>query len=317
LAAASAQGAPPPWVGQVFTASPTGNSIGLVSLSPNASALAQLSSTPVGTETVNFDTFRCVPYGAFCMALTNDGQGNSALYNFSDVSGGEVDRAAMPGALGLTLHVDHFSGVAFSAATTNGGKGVAVFSVAGAAVRQVIDLTSFLKPGQSLRRGGATHCSNEHRVFVHLAPSAPGGQGQVISVDVNSGSVVNVQPTTFAFDAMWAYCGSDPQSDVVGGTVFEISATGDRTLYYGTVDAASGHFVPGPSVAVPATNPPLAPSGFLSMGERTDFVATLYPEGTTPSSTTTKGMTASWDEGDSSMTLAPIGYVLAGAALVQ
>jgi hypothetical protein len=300
------------WIGQTVSVSPQGNNVSIVGLNADGSIQKVLSTIAIGTETVSTDTFRCVPLGAFCYFLTTDaGGGSSYLYNVSDVTGRDLSRVTLPGLLAQTLHINMANGAAYSVALNAGGSGGAIVSVLGGVVSTLVDLSKYLTRGSVVHRGSSTQCSDDNLMWVCIGGAA-GANGVLVTAALDNTTVLAVTQLAFPqWDAMWAYC--DDQTDVnsVGGTVLQVSATGERTLVYGDL-GAGGTFVPGPSVVLPASTPALAPSGLLSMPDNFDFFAGVYPAGAVPGSTVAGYLALFNTQGP--MTLQPISYFLSGAA---
>jgi hypothetical protein len=310
--AASAAAQPSTWLGVQLSTSKT-NNVNILLLNNDGSIQKTLSTFPIGKESLDVDMFRCQPGGGYCSFVTTDpATGNSQLYNVSDVTGSEADTTPYPsGATAYSLHIDMGSGVVYSAASTNGGKGAAIVATDGSSSSILIDLTPSMPSGGKLHRGSATHCSDKKRMWVQF--TVPGANATIVQVDLATPAVsASVVTNIEGFDALWAECDDQSGKNTVGGTIYTApSSSGPGLLAYSVV-TGDGPVVTANTGIIPDSTPPLVPTGLLSMAMTTQFFAALYPAGASPSNPQ-PGSLAQFNVAGA-FTFTPISYFLAGAA---
>lgn len=295
------------WIGQTYD----GTAVQLWSLTPSGSRGAARGNIPLPAgSTISTDLFRCQPYGLYCQFIAQDATGAASLYN-ATLEGVLVGKVALPAADRITsLHVDAHSGRSYFTAHT--GSGAAVLSVSSDGAAQLeVDLTPYLHAGAALTAGGATHCSNRQTLWL---AASNGTAGSLLTIDLAAQRVAAQTPLAFpGFASMWADCGEfDKAGDLPSGIVYDAKS---RTLSYGAV-GAGGTFVPSATAQVPTG---LQPSGLLSFADvfnsQYNYFAALYPAGAAAGATPAKGQLAFFDANGPGMTLTPVDYFLAGAAL--
>lgn len=275
---------------------------------------------PLGTitigagETPSVDAFRCVPYGSTCFFPTesSSGGGESFLYNVS-TGGALIAKTPLGAVRAHNVHARKDGGGALLIVLDPASGDISVVQVLGNALSApLVNLTSSIPPSQgwAVLPGSSTQCSNNETLWVAASHTGGGGgMGRLVKVDVLGGRVMGVVDLQFSgFYSLWADCNDRTGVDILGGTVLHVSASG-RALVYGTV-GAGGVFVPGPTVALPPSTPPLAPNGLLTLPETGDLMAALYPEGAAQGA----GVLAFADFTGSAWTLKPVDYFLWGAA---
>lgn len=296
------------WIGQTFD----GSAVTLWSLKDDGTHGAARGSVtlPAGSA-VGVDLFRCQPYGRWCQFIATSSAGAATLYNVSVTNAGLAGSVALPPADRIvSLHIDANTGISYFTALT--GAGAQILSVRNdGTATTVVDLSSYLVSGATVKPGGATHCSNKKLMWVTISNSTG---GVILTVDYSAGKVTAQQRITFpGFSSMWADCGEFVVTDdIVQGTVFNQES---GVLAYGGV-TATGDFH---AVATGTGPAGLVPNGVLTFADvfttNYNYVAALYPPTASPGPTPANGYLAFFAEGGPGMTFLPVAYYLAGASL--
>lgn len=259
-------------------------------------------------EHIADDSFRCRPYGTFCLFTTYDGE-SSYLYNVT-LDGFLTSKAYIAGALAHNLHLDHTTGGAYSVSI--GEKVATVIGVLYDDVYPIVDLTPVLQDGDAIPAGGTTQCSDTNTVWVFL--SNPKGSRMVV-VDLPSKSIDNIFSTQGQeYQSLWASCINKGSINTLAG--ISISADNSSVLF-GTIEDtgnAAGTFNKVSSVLIPDASPPLRPNGLMSQPYTYDFFFALYPEGATIGGPPTSGYLVYGYFKHGPLTVSPIPYYLTGAA---
>lgn len=258
-------------------------------------------------ERVAVDSFRCRPYGSFCLLTSFDGV-DSYLYNISAGSGKILFRTQLPGVEIHNLHVDLASGTAYTVALKKGS--AVVTKVLDGTVTPVVDISTYVALGGEIAPGSTTQCSDVGVMWVGVRGSNGTEQDRIVQVDLFQGKIaghIDVKGSLVA--SMWASCNDQTKVNALGG----VAPVSNGFVAYGTI-SNDGSFHISTSANIPTHTPPLAISGLLSEPIGYDYFFALYPEGTQPDMPVGGYLVFGDFHSLRSLKLQPIDYYLTGAA---
>jgi len=297
------------WVG--MTPDYAKGTIELFTLTGYAARGPSVSTIPIGAaERVDVDSFRCRPYGNFCLVTTTDRVSNSWLYNVSVADGSLNSKTAIPGAILHNLHLDKATGGAYSVAlTANTTKIVMIFD--GQTV-DLIDLTPYVAPAETVPVGGTTQCSNTDEIWVGIKAAAKGASDRIISAKLRTRNVSGVLELKDPLPvSLWAHCDNSNNVDTLAGAV---QPEGGSTIAYAAL-SATGQYELLEQASLPA--PGLVLSGLLSQPPTWSYFMTMYPPGAEPGSNATGFAAFGHNNAGPALTVQPIDYYLTGAAALS
>lgn len=252
-------------------------------------------------EVVAVDSFRCRPYGTFCVFTTSNGT-DSWLYNISMPNGGVQSRTNIPNAVVHNLHVDMATGAAFSVALRP--QYAMIVRIFDQKTTPVIDLSAFMSASSEIHPGYTTQCSNINTMWVTIHNASRAGvlnsayhrslqtekdnddTNIVIHVDLTAKKILNVTSVKEPImTSLWASCNDRTNVNKLGGTAI---IAGGTSVAYGTYDDL-GNFIADRSMVIPSQTPPLQLTALLSQPVGFDYFFALYPKGAYPGGPQTSG----------------------------
>lgn len=294
------------WIGMTPEINQPTN-IALFLLNEEGSRVGTIGHVQLQTnERVSMDSFRCKPYGTYCL-LTSFNGSSSFLYNVSAFTAAVSSRTEVPGAEIHNLHLDTFSNSGITVMLKQSS--AVVVRIHNEEVTPLVDISEYVGSNGSILPGSTTQCSDDAAMWVGIKKSG-GAPDLIVELNLDTQNVTNVITLKQRLvTAMWASCNDRTGINHPGG----VTSFKDTSIAAYVRFSSDGSMELVESTTIPTNSPPLQLTPLLNEPLIYDYFFAMYPEGSAPGDDVS-GVLAFGNFNAGNMKLVKISYFLTASA---